>query len=902
MGRRQSALLPRWPGSERVAMTAEEWQRIRPILESALELDPTSRPGFLDGACEDPVLRREVESLIASHDDAGTSLLNAPVVPTLVLEDELRFRLDPGKRVGPYEIVGEIAQGGMGAVYRAVRADGQYNQQVALKIVRSEFGGEFTAARFRNERQILASLDHPNIAKILDGGSTAEGVPYFVMELIDGLPITEYCDQHKLNVDARLAICRTVCSAVHYAHQHLVIHRDIKPTNILVTADGIPKLLDFGIAKILDPTALPENLTLTGGAALMTPEYASPEQLRGQAITTATDVYSLGLVLYELLSGHRPYRFVSHMPHDIARAVLETDPEKPSTATARKDAPTTRASGSEAPTAELLSRLRSDSPEKLRKRLAGDLDNIVLKAIRKEPASRYSSADQLSDDIRRHTEGLPVLARKNSWAYRGRKYVTRHKVGVSAAALVFLSLFGGLILTLREARIARANELRAERRFNDVRALANSLIWEVHDSIRTLPGSTAARKLIVQRAQEYLDSLATESKSDPSLMRELAGAYYQLGNILGDPRDANVGNTELAQKNYRRALELREAAAAAAPANEQYRLELAETYMAMGIPALKDQPSTPREVLFQKGMSILEPLAAAKPKDPRIQYDLGKAFEHKGQALSNITKWEEAKTNYKKSLDIYQQLSDADPKRASYATEVSFAHKHLGGCLIQQGQYQAALAEYLASLAIDEAQLKDDPQNILKRYNITFSYSDIGYIKNKQGDVNGALEYYHKAFDIRNALVQEDPHDTKARSGLSKTYMYIAGLLQEKGDLLGSLENDKKALALRQTLYESDPASVAKRSEFHFSETAVGRKYTALAFQPKTSGAVRIEYCRQAENWLQKGLPEFRQHKDEVIAGDADFVAAGEQDAEKCNAVLAGRTKWKTDPALATHP
>lgn len=414
-------------------MTPAEWQKVRPILESALELDSSNRSAFLDQTCGEPSLRQEIESLIAAHEQAGTNALNAAAMPSFAGDDEAHFRLPPGKRVGPYEIVQEIAVGGMGAVYRAIRADGEYKQQVAVKIVRSELGAEFTATRFRNERQILASLDHANIAKILDGSTTADGLPYFVMEFIDGLPITEYCDQHTLSINERLKIFRTVCSAVHYAHQHLVIHRDLKPSNILVTADGLPKLLDFGIAKILDPGLLPEIMTMTaGGLWIMTPEYASPEQLRGEPITTGTDVYSLGLVLYELLTGHRAYRFASRMPHDVARAVLETDPEKPSAAIRRTGVAEEEKPDKAPLTPELVSSLRGGSPEKLQKRLTGDLDNIALKAIRKEPRERYSSADQLSEDIRRHLEALPVLARKSTVAYRCRKYILRHKVGVTA--------------------------------------------------------------------------------------------------------------------------------------------------------------------------------------------------------------------------------------------------------------------------------------------------------------------------------------------------------------------------------------------------------------------------------------------------------------------------------------
>jgi len=426
-------------------MTPEEWQQVRSILESALELDSADRPAFLDESCADPFLRREVESLIAVHEQAGTEVLNSFPFSSFSAPEEARFRFLPGRRVGAYEIHEEIAVGGMGAVYRAIRADGQYRQQVALKIIRLELGAESTAARFRNERQILASFDHPNIGKILDGGTTADGLPYFVMEFIEGLPITEYCDQHKLSIDARLRIFRTVCSAVHHAHQHSVIHRDIKPSNILVTAAGVPKLLDFGIAKILDPSSLPENAATLTGQWVMTPEYASPEQLRGEASTTASDVYSLGLVLYELLTGHRAYRILGHLPYEIARVVLETDPEKPSTAVLRKDEPATRKE-KVLPTPELVSGLRADTPEKLRGRLEGDLDNIVLKAIQKDPRERYSSVEQLSEDIRRHLEALPVMARKSTITYRGRKYILRHKVGMAAAALVFASLLTGIAL------------------------------------------------------------------------------------------------------------------------------------------------------------------------------------------------------------------------------------------------------------------------------------------------------------------------------------------------------------------------------------------------------------------------------------------------------------------------
>ncbi len=309
-------------------MKPERWQEIRAVLDKAIAVPTVERAAFLDASCaEDPELRAEVESLLRSHEDAGSVFLKNPAADLSALTSSSKGPSSRvGRRIGVYQLIDRIGQGGMGEVYRAVRADGQYDKEVAIKFVRAGFDTEYLLERFRNERQVLASLDHPNIARLLDGGTTDEGFPYLVMELIEGTPIDRYCDQRKLPIPERLRLFLQVCSAVQYAHQRLVIHRDIKPGNILVTEDGIPKLLDFGIAKILDPAAIPQ----TTGVNPMTPEYASPEQVRGEPVTTATDVYSLGVVLYELMTGHSPYPKNTHVPHELARAICEHEPARPS--------------------------------------------------------------------------------------------------------------------------------------------------------------------------------------------------------------------------------------------------------------------------------------------------------------------------------------------------------------------------------------------------------------------------------------------------------------------------------------------------------------------------------------------------------------------------------------------
>jgi serine/threonine protein kinase len=314
-------------------LNPERWQQVREILDKTIALRTSERSPYLDKVCTgDLELRTEVESLLGSHEQAGSIFLNTPAVDLKSAIPDIGRKPDrAGSRIGVYQIMEEIGHGGMGEVYRAVRADGQYDKQVAIKLVRVGFDTSLVLERFRHERQILASLDHPNIARLHDGGTTEDGIPYLVMELIEGMPIDQYCDTHDLDIPERLRLFNQVCAAVQYAHQRLVIHRDIKPGNILVTREGIPKLLDFGIAKILDPSAGAETTIVRP----MTPEYASPEQIRGEPITTATDVFSLGVVLYRLLTGCSPYPENAHTPHEFARMVCEMEPTRPSTAVSR---------------------------------------------------------------------------------------------------------------------------------------------------------------------------------------------------------------------------------------------------------------------------------------------------------------------------------------------------------------------------------------------------------------------------------------------------------------------------------------------------------------------------------------------------------------------------------------
>jgi len=432
-------------------MSPQRWQRVKDLFNSALERKPEQRNEFLRSACaQDEFLREEVESLLNAHEDTevSTAVFVATDLPKQPPEDTMA-----GRRVGAYQIVRRLGFGGMASVYLAVRADDQYRKRVAVKLVRPELDNQQVLRRFLNERQTLAALDHPNIVKLLDGGSTDDGIPYLVMDYVEGQPIDQYCDSQMLSIPERLQLFRTVCTAVQYAHSKLVIHRDLKPGNILVTAVGVTKLLDFGIAKLLDPELSSHTLVTTQtGMRLMTPGYASPEQVRGALVTHLTDVYSLGVVLYELLTGHGPYRLKRHTPMEMEQAICDHEPERPSTAVWRTEELISPEGTVLTITPDAVSRMRRTGTEKLCRWLRGDLDAIALMALRKEPNLRYTAAQELSDDIHRHLEHLPVKARKGTLRYRGTKFLKRHKTEVAAGVLILFSLLAAVLALNWEAR------------------------------------------------------------------------------------------------------------------------------------------------------------------------------------------------------------------------------------------------------------------------------------------------------------------------------------------------------------------------------------------------------------------------------------------------------------------
>jgi non-specific serine/threonine protein kinase/serine/threonine-protein kinase len=762
-------------------MIRERHQEISDLLADALEQPREQRPAFLDRACADDAdLRREVESLIASFDRAEGFI----ETPAFALAGEAAAPMT-GERIGAWRILREIGHGGMGTVYLAERADGQYREQAALKIVRRGMDTEFVLRRFRHERQILASLHHPNIARLLDGGTTEDGRPFFVMEHIEGQPIDEYCDEQKLPIVERLALFRTVCAAAHYAHQNLVIHRDIKPANILISADGAPKLLDFGIAKILNPEISQTVEQTRTMMRLMTPEYASPEQVRGEAVTTASDVYSLGVVLYELLTGHRPYRLSTILPSDIERVICEQEPARPSTIVTRAEDVFSADGQMRTLTPEMVSRTREGQPDKLRRKLAGDLDNIVLMALRKEPARRYASVEHFSEDIRRYLEELPVSARKDTLGYRVDKFVRRNKAAVAAAALILLSLVAGLIATIWQARRAQVAQARAERHFNEVRGLANFSLLKIHDEIIEMPQATKLRRELVSKGMEYLDRLSGDAGADPMLLSELATGYIKLGDVQGHPAYPNLGDPTGALSSYHKALALFEASYRADPTNRKTKRFVANANERIGdmLERAGDLEGTRQRYL--KTLASREEQLAADPSSFQARREVGVSYDRVGEMMLNAGDVAGAIESFRKGLKVGEELRDAKPAEAELHRDVGIGHQNVGKSLARAGRWEEALQHYRQALSISETLSQAHRGNVNYPRDAQIYLNKIGEVQVKSGEFQRAIETYRRALKIAEDLAAKDRENVEARLDLAICYGKLgqahAGLAAKAG-------------------------------------------------------------------------------------------------------------------------
>ncbi|TVP53881.1 MAG: serine/threonine protein kinase [Gemmatimonadales bacterium] len=733
-------------------MDADRWVRIEALFHEALDLDEDQREAFLRDRCgDDDSLYREVASLLTA--DSQTRGMIGQAVGGAV--DAMETEEFVGRSVGPWRIVRRIGHGGMGTVYLAERAQGEFEQRAALKLIRRGMDSEQILDRFRRERQILARLEHPEIARLLDGGLTDDGRPYFAMEFVEGRPIDQYCDEEGLGIGDRLRLFLKVCRAVAYAHRVLVVHRDLKPDNILVTTDGGVRLLDFGIAKVLEDEEGEDTLTRTA-FRVMTPGHASPEQVRGEAVGTATDVYSLGLILYQLLSGLKPYEISSRSPLEIERTVCETEVERPST----------RLRGADPTLAEAAASERGTDPRRLGNRLRGDLDMICLGALRKEPERRYGSVEALADDLSRHLEGLPVTVRPDTLGYRLATMVRRHRTGFAATLAVVLGV--SVLTGVYVDRIAQERDL-AQEEATKAAEVAGFLqdLFRVSDPSESRGETVTARELLDDGALRIASELEGQPAVQATMMRVIGEVYH----VIGLP--------ERAVAMLEDALEVQRALYG------DWHAEVATTRIALGVVHQSRGDLVAADSLMREAVELRVTL-------------LGETHPDVADALSNLAFLEETLGNetsaealYRRTLAIQRTLYPDGGPGVTYSTV------KLGGLLRRIGRHDEAEPLLREGLAAQRAHHGDlHPE-------VASSMRDLAGLLRDRGAHEEAVALYGEALAIRRALFGDE------HPGVASVLNSRAILLERMGEMDRAIEDLREVVALRERLFPDPHPSLA---------------------------------------------------------------------------------------------
>jgi eukaryotic-like serine/threonine-protein kinase len=721
-------------------LTPERWLEVSPYLDHVLSLPEDERDAWLNSFhSEKPELAELLRSLLDEHRAAARDhfLENAP------------SPLDPnsslqGQKVGPYTLVSPIGQGGMGSVWLAERSDGRFERRVAIKFLHFSVAVQGGVERFKREGRILGQLSHPHIAELVDAGLTSKAEPYLVLEYVDGHPIHEYCDRNTLDVDARVRLFLNVLSAVGQAHANLIVHRDLKPSNVLVRSDGEVKLLDFGIAKLLADEATPgaaTQLTLDGGSA-MTPLFAAPEQVTGGPVTTATDVYALGSLLYLLLTGKHPAGSL-HAPSDLVKAIVETEPPRASDVIGSGE--------------EQVAAKRAVTPDKLQRQLRGDLDTILAKALKKSPTERYSSVTALADDLRRYLKHEPISARPDTLTYRMRKFVRRNRLSFAAAVL-------GISLILSASGIAIYQRRIAEQRFQEVRKLAHTFVFNLHDEIAKLEGSTKAREMMVGTALEYLDNLARNSGRDLELQREIAAAYVKVGDAQGYPTKPNLGRTDDALKSYEKAGDIYRHIAAKNPA---YLPDLADYYANYsGLVRFTHDLKRARD-LSESALQTYDRVLGGSQVNLAMEMARAETWCRLGELDEDMNHYRQAFAEYSRCAELARNRLTSK-REHEVLSLLAVADERIGTAAAETG----SLAQALQALDEDESLLNEllvtEPQNpslhrrlaVLQNYRAEVYYADLAP---SYGDPARALQSERRYLDTAEAMVRSDPSNTSAQ-------------------------------------------------------------------------------------------------------------------------------------------
>jgi tetratricopeptide (TPR) repeat protein len=739
-------------------MTPELWQRLEAIFNEVVEAPPEDRSAVLERACGGAgELRVAVERMLAADGWTGRPIRQELQLTAAGVVGEAEAA---ARRIGPYTLLRELGRGGMGVVYLAVRDDDEYRKRVAIKVLPRGLESPAAVERFRRERQILAGLEHPNIARLLDGGSTEDGLPYIVMEYVDGELLLDYVARRGLSVPRRLDLFLAIASAVEYAHQQLVIHRDLKPANMLVGADGVPKLLDFGVAKL----ALEDGIAAATQTLAFTPEYASPEQVRGKPVTTASDVYALGTVLYELLSGRRAQESSPDLG-TVYRAVCERDPPPPSAVSAPA----------------------------LTRTLRGDLDTIVLKALQKEPARRYGSVAMLSEDLRRHLTGQPVAARKDTATYRASKFVGRHRWAVGATMVVLLALGVALLVSVRATH-------RAERRYEEMRTLAGGLLFEIHDRIAKLPGSTSARALVVARAHEYLEKLSAEETDDPELRMDLAAAYLRLGDAQGGNFAPSLGRLDEALSSYSRARSLLDRLPPGF-ANQRLAELRAGLDINSGTTLISLSRYDEAKERLERGNAIARELRARRPADRYLELRSWTGLAHLAQMRSDRDGLLAAGRG---AVEAAEALSRDAPRDAEALYWLCVAHESNGNGYVEAGDIRAAAEEQQEAARVIAEALAFAPNDVRLLREEGNVYKELGILLGdpyflNQINVDGARRAVRRALTVFEMLHTRDPSDARGAHELLYT-LSIAADIESDPRPQAALDLYERALATAANL------------------------------------------------------------------------------------------------------
>lgn len=772
-------------------MNSNRWKNVKEVFNQVLEVNPPERNDFLRDI--DTEIRLEVLKMLKALEEKD-ALLENPIIDFQNIEDYLI-----PAQIGEYKIVREVGNGGMGVVYEAFRETEEFKQRVALKVIKRGMNNEIILKRFRTEQQILASLEHPNICRFLDGGKTVEGLPFYTMEFIEGLPINEFFEKNPLSQEEKINIFREICAAVSFAHTNLIVHRDLKPSNIIITKDKTVKLLDFGIAKVLDV----DNTELSTATQfrVMTPQYASPEQIKGEKVTTLSDVYSLGIILYEILTGKLPYQTEGKTYAEILQIITQTEPLRPSLAAQTKTG--------------------------FGKSLKGDLDNIILKTLEKEPSKRYQSVEQLSEDLRKHLSGFPISARPHDLKYRFAKYYQRNKKLVVVGSLLILSLFLGISgMIWQSFKTAQQKDL-AEKRFSEVRKIANNVLFKYQDEIEKLEGSTGVREMIVRDAILYLDNLAKDAENDIELEHELALAYLKLGDVQGKIYEANVGNTAGAIESYEKAIRLLENVIKKNPRKESVRNDLINSYhKRVQMMFRTNIPSEEKLLMLDKSLKLVEESLPADAQNTTHLSQLAMNYilvgDSQGADPDNQSDILKMVKYHSKAFEIAKKLYQINSRNPEHIMMKMRAHQRLGtdyfwlgesaerhNLLNEAGQYFAeALPHHqkAVELAEDFALISTQKDQINRaKFAVYGSYAET-LLRN--GNKKEALIYAEFALKITEEILAKDQSNREALLDHGEAHMIFAEIYFRSGDYKKSIETYLKVERICQEIFEKDKRHV----------------------------------------------------------------------------------------------